>query len=88
MTRNEIAVKILCAMLSNSWLQKEFNKDLKTLKVNQYNKLDFMRKWHIEAAFKWADEIIANESSRVVESVQDFNPGHQQPYIKNKKIKK
>lgn len=48
MERKQIATQILCAMLSNSWMQKEFHKDMKKLGFEEYNKEDFLRKWHTE----------------------------------------
>lgn len=54
--RDEFAIKILQAMLSNSWMQKEFNKDLKDYTREQ--RAEYLKDFHIKTAYEWADAML------------------------------
>lgn len=54
--RDEFAIRILQAMLSNSWMQKEFNKDLKAWSSEERAK--YLKEFHARTAYQWADEML------------------------------
>lgn len=60
--RDEFAIRIMQGMLSNSWIQREFKKDIKNL--NREAEFDpgaisaYMRNFHSDTAYKWADAML------------------------------